>query len=267
MTGATDAESATTPSPTPAPLRFRVRAAHAPKEGNSEEEYEDAFACSAAEPLEGADRLTVALADGASSAVFARQWAQLLVTTFAADIPFPPDDAGAREAVARLGGVWREAVTGRARSWYAQEKLPAGSSAALLVADWDGERGTVCARAVGDVCLFLVRQDRLRFGFPLTKSGQFGDRPALLSTEPRADAPPILRFETPLEAGDRCLLMTDALAAYFLAEFEARRKPWDTLPLDGEAFAPWLKRQRDSGAIKNDDVTVVEVAAISPSGS
>lgn len=237
---------------------FAVRTLHAPKEGNTEEQYEDAFRCG----VSGEDaRLTVTVADGASSAVFARQWAQLLVDAFHESPALGAADGELREAVARLGDAWREEVTGRAKSWYAQEKLPQGSSAALLVAQWEPARGTLRAMAVGDACLFVVRNDRLRFGFPVTRAHAFGDRPPLLSTEARGEAPPFLRFETPFQAGDRFLLMTDALAAWFLGTFEARRKPWNGLPQDEEAFAAWLKQRRDAGEIKNDDVTLVEVVA------
>jgi hypothetical protein len=52
--------------------------------------------------------------------------------------------------------------------------------------------------------------------------------------------------------------MSDAVAAWFLLEFERKRKPWNTLPRD-TIFAPWLKGTRDSGALKNDDVTIIEL--------
>jgi hypothetical protein len=233
-----------------------LRAMHAPKEGNSEAQYEDAFAHT---PLE-ADVFTVAVADGASSAGFAREWADLLVRAFVA-VPFPASDAEAADAVAALGRDWRESVGGRATSWHAQEKLEHGSAATLLVVTWDRTRGTWEARSVGDVCVFLVRSNRLRFAFPLTKARKFDDRPALLSTEvgPRLPAPGVVRYVERFEAGDRFLLMTDALAAYFLAEYEARRRPWVELPETPEALGPWLKVRRDEGRIKNDDVTLVDV--------
>ena len=68
-----------------------------------------------------------------------------------------------------MGRTWRAQVEHRATSWYAQEKLPHGSSAALLVVTWDLAARTWEARAVGDVCVFLVRGNKLRYAFPLTK--------------------------------------------------------------------------------------------------
>ena len=55
------------------------------------------------------------------------------------------------------------------------------------------------------------------------------------------------------------LLMTDALAAWFLTQWEAKQTPWNDLPDNDADFGPWLKTQRDSGALKNDDVTLLDV--------
>jgi len=64
--------------------------------------------------------------------------------------------------------------------------------------------------------------------------------------------------------GDRFLLLTDALAAYFLQEFEAKRRPWDDLPLTDAALADFIKTRRDKGSLKNDDVTLVEITLTVP---
>lgn len=253
------------------PLSLGVRVLHAPKEGNTADEYEDAFAVQPSSPsslVSHPSSITVAVADGASSAVFAREWARLLVEEFAAAPPGEQDgEAGKR--IARLGQTWRERVSNGATKklpWYAQEKLPHGSSAALLVVTWDVAANTWSAQAVGDSCLFVVRKDRLHYAFPVTKSAGFNDRPALLSTEAHALPPSFVRFGASFEPGDRFLLMTDALAAWFLAEWEKRRRPWNDLPADETALAAWLKARRDAGTMKNDDVTLVEVTISASAG-
>lgn len=234
-----------------------LHALYAPKEGNTEEQYEDAFAHS---PLEDPATLTVVVADGASSAVFAREWATLLATTFAAN-PFPATDAEMAKVIGALGKDWRADVEKKATTWWAQEKLPNGSSATLLVVTWNRETLTWEARSIGDVCIFLIRNNRLRFAFPLTKSTKFDDRPALVSTEvgKREKLPKVTRYVEKYEEGDRFLMMTDALSAFFLTEFETKRKPWNDLPDSLEKLLPWLKTHRDSGSLKNDDVTLVDV--------
>lgn len=238
------------------PLTVRVLCA--PKEGNTDDQYEDACAFTPAES--GTDGiLTVALADGASSAIFARQWAGLLTEAFGTGEPFPTENSEFAAKVAELGRKWRGEVEGKATTWHAQEKLASGSSSTLLVVTWYRDEMRWEARSIGDVCLFVVRQERLKFAFPVTRSAKFGDRPELLSTEEKKAAPKVVRFGAAYESGDRFLLMTDALSAWFLGQWERKRKPWNDLPTTEEALGPWLKKHRDSGELKNDDVTIVDI--------
>lgn len=232
----------------------RVRALTAPKDGNSEEQYEDAWALSEEQPV-------LAVADGASAAVYARQWAELLVADFAQTPPFSADNEVFWERVTALGAQWQQSVGTGATSWYAQEKLPQGSQASLLVVSVEPESRQLHALSVGDVCLFLVAQDKLHYAFPLTKSKQFNTHPGLVATDPAAlkDRPEPIRFTTKLPpAPVRLFACTDAVAAWFLLEFERKRQPWNTLPTD-TIFPAWLKGTRDSGALKNDDVTIIEL--------
>ncbi len=236
---------------------FVVRVLHAPKEGSNEDQYEDA--CAFAPRGENGDALTVALSDGASAAVFARDWANLLVQDFATGAPFPDSDADVHARVAALAPLWRANVEDRATSWWAQEKLPSGSAATLLVVDFDAAAMRWQARAVGDVCLFVVRAEKLKYAFPITKSARFDDRPGLLTTVLSHTPPKIARFGAELMPNDRFFLMTDALAAYFLQEFEAKHKPWNDLPVTNPVLADFIKPRRDKGVLKNDDVTLVEI--------
>jgi hypothetical protein len=63
-------------------------------------------------------------------------------------------------------------------------------------------------------------------------------------------------------AGDVLLLMTDALAHWFLTEAEAGRRPWETLAArTDEDFAPWLDGLRQARQLRNDDVTLVSICS------
>ncbi len=238
----------------------------APKDGNTDAEYEDASACGtfAGNAEEGTSPTFVAaVADGASSSVFARQWARLLVDEF---VSAPFVDGEAEERIALLGFQWREQVASESLPWYAQEKLAQGAHAALLVVWWDSAARTWSARAIGDACLFILRGNELRHAFPVTRSDAFDNRPVLVSTEAASEnafpLPPFHAAEGAFEDGDRFLLMTDALAAWFLAETEAGNTPWETLPGDQSAFGEWLQSLRADNRMRNDDVTLL-VAAVS----
>jgi hypothetical protein len=60
--------------------------------------------------------------------------------------------------------------------------------------------------------------------------------------------------------GDRFLLMTDALAHWFLRRHEAAQQPWhDLARAAGAAFADWVEDCRERDGLRNDDVTLVTI--------
>src|SRR5215471_15862792 len=177
----------------------------APKSGNAASEYEDAYAVKP-------EALRFAVADGASETSFARQWAELLVEGFVQEAP---SAAGLREFVTPLQAVWSE------------RKAADGAFSSLLGLSIDGDRWR--AVAVGDTCLFVVRSGKMLRAFPLERAEQFSNRPSLLSSLSRANVgvwDDIATVEGELVEKDRLLLMTDALAHWFLVEAEMGRRPW-----------------------------------------
>jgi hypothetical protein len=71
-----------------------------------------------------------------------------------------------------------------------------------------------------------------------------------------------------LAAGDRFWLMTDALAAWFLAEHEAGGAPWRELGARTvDDFAGWVAGRRADGRLKNDDVTLIVIDVGGAGGS
>jgi len=55
------------------------------------------------------------------------------------------------------------------------------------------------------------------------------------------------------------LLMTDALAAWFLKRHEAGEKPWKALGdlRNNQDFSEFIEKQRTTASMRNDDVTLV----------
>ncbi|HKI34016.1 MAG TPA: protein phosphatase 2C domain-containing protein [Gemmataceae bacterium] len=220
-----------------------------PKRGNAADEYEDAFAADSP-----AGRFAVA--DGASESSFAGLWARLLVEGFVRPAP------GWLDAARRS---WAAGVGGQPLPWYAEAKRDDGAFATLLglvVGD-----GRWHALAVGDSCLFQVRQDRLIEAFPLRRSAEFGNRPLLIGSRPPVAPASEVRAEGRggWQPADRFLLMTDALAQWFLRRHEAGDRPWEELtrlptkPDASDAFATWVEERRRHDGLRNDDVTLVLV--------
>lgn len=224
----------------------------APKSGNTASEYEDAYAVKP-------EALRFAVADGASETSFARQWAELLVEGF---VQAAPSAAELHDFVTPLQAVWAEGQKDKATAWYAERKAREGAFSSLLGVTIDGERWR--ALAVGDTCLFVVRSGKILRAFPLERAEQFSNRPSLLSSVSRANAGvwnDIATVEGELLANDRLLLMTDALAQWFLVEAEMGRKPWAALAkvTTPEQFQAYIDCLRAGGALRNDDVTLVNV--------
>jgi hypothetical protein len=232
----------------------------APKSGHAANEYEDAFAV---EPA----ALRFAVADGASETSFAKQWAELLVARYVSE---PPAAADLREWVAPMQEAWvGEHVgehEGKAQAWYAEAKARDGAFSSLLGLAID--EGRWRALAVGDSCLFVVRAGKLARAFPLERAEQFNNSPLLLSSIAKSNSKvwdDVRSDEGELCARDQILLMTDALAQWFLVEAEMGRRPWAALAraATAEGFTAFVDCLRGGGALRNDDVTLVriEVAA------
>jgi hypothetical protein len=227
-------------------LAYRVA-----KDGNSSAENEDAFAADAA-----AGRFAVS--DGASESAFAPEWADLLATSF---VTRPGCWSGwLPDARSR----WLDGLRDVELPWYLEEKFGQGAFATLLgvtVCPADGEARAWSAEAVGDTCLFQVRRDRLVRAFPVQRSSEFNGSPTLLGSRPCDDRTRRFRTRGHWRPGDRLLLMTDALACWFLSEVENGNRPWQPLELlaDEEAFAGWLAGLRRRGAVRNDDVTALQI--------
>jgi hypothetical protein len=238
-------------------LRVNWRGYSLPKEGNAAGEYEDAFA---AEP--GLGRF--AIADGASESSFAGEWAKELTEGFVAD---PVQPGGWVEWLPQIRERWLGAVSRGELPWYAEQKLEDGAFATLLGLEIEltPKSGGYPwrAAAVGDACLFHLRGGGLLSSFPVEDSTAFGTRPALIGSRARNGAASPIGDQWlagRAKPGDCFLLMTDALAQWFLSAVEAGVWPWEWLTeLTEETFPEWVANQRSTRALRNDDVTLLVV--------
>jgi len=247
-----------------------------PKAGCSCEDSDDAW-CPAEGGLLSGERLRIAIADGATEALLSRQWAQLLVRAFC-------EQTGVSLAVEELLAVaypawktWRQGylrerhAKNRPIQWFEEPGLAAGAFAAFCGLELSEREhsasGEWSAIAVGDCCFFHVRGDRLVRCFPIQESSEFTNHPALISSNPTGNtllSKTVSSARGAWEPGDRMLLMSDALAAWFLKEVESGHLPWDELSSlvvqreeGGAIFMAWLDKLRRAHAIRNDDVSLV----------
>jgi hypothetical protein len=262
-----------------------------PKAGSRPDECEDAgLVWDRAEPgVDGDGRpvrsLYAAVSDGASESLLARAWAEQLVNDVIDSMCVGRDwwrEPGyfAKDLIERSALRWESflvqyqenrAAQGRPITWYEQPGLEKGAFATVLGVEMRGTlldtgetRWSWHACALGDSCLFQVRDGAVHTSFPVTDLAEFGITPMLLGSRNR-DWELVARRMTvahgELEPGDELLLATDALAAWTLAGEAAGLLPGMQLaaiaPQGEEQFAEWIAHQRSGGHMRNDDVTLI----------
>jgi hypothetical protein len=241
---------------TAAALLLSCRVFRVPRRGHTDDECEDAAAIHL-------PQARFAVADGASESAQSGLWARLLVETFVYGDPQPPWPGW----LVPLQRQWADSVRLRDTQtlpWFLEGRYRDGAFATLLGLTLDGPRWH--ALAVGDSCVFQVRNNQLLLAFPLTHSSQFDNTPWLIGSRSSPDEIPLrhaLHFTGDWQSGDRLYLMTDALARWFLSTNEVGGQPWlaiDPLLHEGQhAFAEWIDRLRNDRALRNDDTTLVAV--------
>jgi hypothetical protein len=253
-----------------------------PKRGSSPQEYEDAVWVGPDGDGSGerrASSLTMAIADGASESLLAGRWARRLVGVFGtnrATRTRPAFIATYRTAVGGWDDEVNEYVMQREErdhpiQWYEEPGLAKGAHATILAVEFrDGRSGRVptwSASAIGDSCLFQVRDELLYASFPMSDATSFTYQPPLLGSRGADES--VLRRHVKVttrdwERGDSFYLMTDALAAWFLRLNECGGRPWEPLrdmdTLDAALdFEGWVEERRDRDQMNNDDTTLVRV--------
>lgn len=267
-------------------MEFETRKLWLPKKGNSEDEYEDAY--------NGSERNgRFAVADGATESSFARPWANSLAMAFVKTPPLHSSSAGELETwLEPLQRQWHDGIDWAHLPWFAEDKARDGAFSSLvgieflseeipIPAGGGGEEAILetpasehlrwRALAVGDSCLFQVRDDKLLVAFPLDRAEQFGSRPVLLSSNPANNGralDDIRRCAGDCQPGDLFLLATDALGHWFLSEFEASQLPWARLSgMRKKDFKKLVDRLRSENRMRNDDTTLLEIRVVYDSSS
>jgi hypothetical protein len=236
-----------------------VRHVLLPKAGHTLAECEDAFAC---------NRTTMrfAVADGATESFDSASWAQRLATKWV-------NTSGLLTTeefwswLKNEGQAHNDSWNRQDLPWYSMEKRQAGSFAAFVGVEIQiGREAKWKAIALGDSCFVQSRNGNVEVVFPVSSSAGFGSAPILAPSF--ADVNPHALSAIALQsgdilAGDRILLLSDAIAAWYLSSCEKQdhktTSAFDDLLNDGDeaAIANFLELERSPGRLKDDDVAIV----------
>ncbi len=219
------------------------------------------------------DGLRAALSDGASDSFDSRKWSRLLASSFVSDSR--ADLRWVRSVVSRYQNELQRYLS-EVNSWAVQSAAERGSFASLLGLERLPDNRGIRVHAVGDsvAALIVVNDDGTASridSFPYKCSGEFRQRPELLSTQ-MAHNGFAERAQFPA-SHERCwqwgkqedlsiLCMTDAVGEWaFRREEEGRPVWWHLFNTRDEAdFTRLVTEARAADGMRRDDSTLLVVS-------
>lgn len=244
-------------------MPFAARVFWLPKDVGHPEEYQDACAI---DPEQG----IAAVADGVASAIFSRQWAEILAQATVADPPDVGDDEAFAGWLAERRGSWNEAIDVSGLAWFQKAKLPLGAFSTLVwvrVEPMDDEReGAFGAYrlegyAIGDSCLFHCRRGELVRMFPMENAAQFEADPVVLGSVDlnRDQLQKFVALDETCYDDDTLVLCSDAIAEWAVRGIEADAPPnWDRYwTMTHAEWEQEIAELRDQRLMRYDDATLV----------
>ena len=237
---------------------LQIRQLLLPKLGHDASECEDAIAIDT-------QTCRFAVADGATEAFDARNWAQRLAQGWVkTESTLTAEEF--RKWVVPEGRELHDSWNGLSLSWYSEEKARTGSFAAFVGVEIHLETGSPSwqAIALGDACLLHCRRGALVKSLPLSHSESFNTAPVLVASDCslHENAMQSLVIDSgSCESGDVLLLMSDGIAAWYLQRLETNDLDVDELirSMQDDELSRFLVDERLAGRIRNDDLAVVRI--------
>ena len=229
-----------------------------PKLGHEISECEDAIAVDT-------ENCRFAVADGATEAFDARNWAQRLAQKWVQNQSASTLEEF-REWVAVEGRELRDSWNGLSLSWYSEEKARTGSFAALIGVELDlkTDEPSWKAIALGDSCLLHCRQRTLLKSLPLCSSESFNSAPVLVASDSsmhEACMKSLVIDSGSCESGDVLWLLSDGVASWYLERFEQNDlEPSDFFDTkEDQELKRFFDDERSEGRMRNDDIAVLRI--------
>ncbi len=215
------------------------------------------------------ERGAAAVADGVTSSLFARLWARILVEAAVSGMPDPDDREALARWLAEHRAAWSRQIDVSRLAWFQKPKLREGAFSTLLAirlvppgeAAQEGEpTWRLQGLAIGDSCLFYVREGKLLRKFPIQTSAELDSDPLVLGSVDlnRDELLSFHRLDEPCRPGDLVVLCTDALADWALRLEESGNPPaWETYwATDPSAWREEILAMRAERQIRCDDTTL-----------
>lgn len=111
------------------------------------------------------------------------------------------------------------------------------------------------AVAIGDCCMFLIKNQKIIDSFPIKDSSLFGSMPSMLPSISTFNALGRYKIdvkEGKIKRGEIIILATDALAKWIIQQSRISR---DLIFLDDTKLNLYFEELIKNGKLKNDDIT------------
>ena len=209
-----------------------------------------------------------AVTDGATEAFDARNWARRLAQNWV-QTQSALTAAEFREWVAAEGRELHDSWNGLTLSWYSEEKARTGSFAALVGVELDlkSESPSWKAIALGDSCLIHCRGRNVLKSFPLSHPESFNSAPVLVASDSSVHEGSMTSVAIDsgnCNNGDVLLLLSDAIACWFLERFEKNDlDPNELFERKDDELEQFFDEERLTGRMRNDDLAILRIELIS----
>lgn len=244
-------------------MLFHSRVLYMAKDTAYADEYEDAFASNG-------ELGRAAIADGVASSIFSAAWGQILTAALVEQPPDLTDGAAFGQWLADCRAAWLASIDLPRLGYHQREKLKRAGGAFCTLC-WvtvtelpqeDSRRKfRALAYALGDSCLFHIRQGAVLRMFPLQTAAEFDLDPMSLCSiaSSRDESLEFATLDLECEEGDLLLLCTDAISKWMMTELEAGMEvPWSKYAIIVEAdWMAEIESHRSGRRMRRDDSTLV----------
>ena len=233
------------------------------KRSEKEKINQDAFAISS-------DERIFAIADGISSAGFSEFWSPLVVKKFIEE-PFVSDlnEQKLKDWLEDIRKKWSSEIdqhqsheqTDQANELIMEMTREGGGSTTFLgmiIQEMKKKYQKLQLFGIGDTNMFLIRNKKIKYSFPITSVESFTDRTiGLRSIDNASQKIPELK-EFNAKKGDIVILATDALAKWIFKYYKKGGEySWKRILKNKDNIQNFIDELRDAKKIDDDDTTCI----------
>ena len=217
---------------------------------------QDAFAISS-------DERIFAIADGVSTAPFSQTWSNNVVKKFI-EKPFASDlnEQKLKDWLEDIRKEWSSEIDQRKSPKMILERAKevGGSTTFLgmIIQEMKKKYQKLQLFGIGDTNMFLIRNKRIKYSFPVTSVESFTDQTiGLCSIDNASQKIPELK-EFNAKRGDIVILATDALAKWIFKYYKKGGEySWKRILKNKNDIQNFIDKLRDAKKIDDDDTTCI----------